>query len=462
MATIRKRKDKYEITVSMGYDVNGRQIRKYLNYTPTSKTPKQIEKEVKKQAIIFEEQCHSGQILNGNIKFKDFADIWFNDRKSDLRPKTYERYKGLIVRINQAIGHLELSKIQPIHLRKFYQNLSEGGIRQDTKYKPIFIFNEYLNRNKITASEFSRKHNIPKSTLTALIKNHNVSYITAEKVSCAIGEKLHKLFLPVDTGKTLSEKTIKHYHGLISSILSTAVEWEYIFSNPCDRTKAPKVSRKEPSYLNEEQARKLLVLLENEHIVYRTIIHLLLMVGMRRGECMGLKWADIDFNNKQIYINRSIQYTPKMGVFEDKTKNETSNRVVNVSDNIITELKQYRSYQLEQRLKVGDKWIEQGYVFTKEFGEPFNPNSITAWFSKFMKNHSNELPYVTLHQLRHTNATLQIALGVPITAVANRLGHSTSTTTANIYAHAIQSTNKLASDKLDNLLYGSAGSEKIG
>ena len=116
MATIKKRKDNYLITVSLGYDVNGKRIRKYLTYTPKAKTPKQIEKEVKKQAVLFEEKCLSGQVLNGNIKFKDFADIWFKDRKKDLRPKTYERYLTLLPRINQAIGHLSLSKIQPPHL----------------------------------------------------------------------------------------------------------------------------------------------------------------------------------------------------------------------------------------------------------------------------------------------------------------------------------------------------------
>ena len=144
MATIRKKKDnKYEITVSLGYDINGKQIRKYLTYTPKAKTPKQIEKEVKKQAVLFEEKCLSGQVLNGNMKFKDFADIWFKDRKKDLRPKTYERYLTLLPRINQAIGHLSLSKIQPPHLRKFYKNLAEGGIRLDTKYKLNISLDEY-------------------------------------------------------------------------------------------------------------------------------------------------------------------------------------------------------------------------------------------------------------------------------------------------------------------------------
>lgn len=231
MSTIRKRNNSYEISVSCGYDINGKQIRRTMTYKPDpNMTAKQIEKEVQRQAVLFEEQCQSGQALNNNIKFADFAEIWFNDRKKDLRPKTYERYKSMLPRINAAIGHMKLSQ-------------------------------------------------------TA------VNYLSA-----------------------------------------------------------------------------------------------------------------------------------------------------------------YKIYQMEQRLKVGDRWQDSGYIFTNDLGEPINPNTISSWFSKFMNKHSDKLPYITLHSLRHTNATLQIASGVPITTVAKRLGHTNSTTTGKIYAHAIKSADEAAAETLDNLL----------
>lgn len=455
MATIRKKKDnKYEITVSLGYDINGKRIRKYLTYTPTAKTPKQIEKEVKKQAVLFEEKCLSGQVLNGNMKFKDFADIWFKDRKKDLRPKTYERYLTLLPRINQAIGHLSLSKIQPPHLRKFYKNLAEGGIRLDTKYKLNISLDDYLKENNLTTAEFCRRSNLPNTTVISIRKGNNVSKENAEKVCNALDMALENIFTAVDISKPLADETIRHHHRLISSILSTAVEWGYIYSNPCERTKPPKVAHKDPIYLDEKQCQILLELLEHETPTYKTLIHLLLMEGMRRGECLGLKWCDVDFDNHTMKICRTIQYTKENGVYEDETKNNSSNRVIALSHSIMQELKDYRRYQTEQRLKVGDRWKDKGYIFTNDFGEPLNPNTVSSWFSKFMKKHTDQLPYITLHKLRHTNATLQIALGTPITTVADRLGHSTSSTTADIYAHAIQSANRKASEKLDSLLYG--------
>ena len=453
MPTIRKRNNSYQITVSCGYDINNRQIRRTMTYTPEKgMTAKQIEKEVQRQAVLFEEQCQSGQALNNNIKFADFAEIWFNDRKNDLRPKTYERYESMLPRINTAIGHIKLSKIQPPHLRAFYKNLSEGGLRLDTKYKCKINLDEYIKKNNITTAALARLSGVPNTTIISIRKGNNVALNNAEKLCTALGQPLSEIFEAVDISKPLSEETILHHHRLISSILSTAVEWGALFANPCDRTKPPKVTHKDPKYLDEKQASILLEVLENEPMTYRTVVHMLLFTGMRRGELLGLKWVDVDFNNKILQVCRSLQYTKERGVFEDDTKNRSSERVMKLSQTAVNYLNAYKLYQLEQRLKVGDRWQNTGYIFTNDIGEPINPNTISSWFSKFMNRHSDRLPYITLHSLRHTNATLQIAGGVPITTVAKRLGHTNSTTTGKIYAHAIKSADEAAAETLENLL----------
>lgn len=289
MATIEKRNNSYRITVACGYDVNGKQIRRRMTYTPEKgMTAKQIEKEVQRQTVLFEKKCQSGNILDGNIKFADFAELWFNDRKKDLRPKTYARYVSMLPRINAAIGHLRLDRIQPLHLRQFYDNLSEGGIRQDTKYKCNIDMFTYMKDNKLTGAELSRQSGLPTTTVTALRKGENVTYKSAEKLSEYMQQPLDTLFAPVSSGKPLAPKTVLHHHRLISSILSTAVEWGVLFSNPCERTKPPKVENKEPKYLDEVQAATLLDLLETEDTEYRTMIRLLLFTGLRRGELLGL------------------------------------------------------------------------------------------------------------------------------------------------------------------------------
>ena len=102
-------------------------------------------------------------------------------------------------------------------------------------------------------------------------------------------------------------------------------------------------------------------------------------------------------------------------------------------------------------MALGSYWKgAEGYVFTNPEGKPLKPDSVSSWFAKFMKAHP-DIPYISLHSLRHTNATLQIATGVPITTVSKRLGHSNTATTGRVYAHAIQSADNTAAEKIEDI-----------
>lgn len=455
MATIRKRSNgKYQIIVSCGYDMNGRQIRKTETFTPEpGMTARQIDKAVQHEAALFEENCINGTVTTDDkMKFADFAAEWFSHKKNDLRPKTYARYESMLPRINAAIGHMKLKDIKPPHLLKFYENLAEGGIRSDTKFKCRIDLDAYLKAHKLSKAAVQREYGIAPSNLLSVVRGHNCSIKTAESIAAMVGKPLRKVFEPIGTDKPLASKTVLHHHRLISSILSTAVEWGVLFANPCDRTKPPKCERTEPKYLDEVQAAKLLDLLEDEKVEYKTAIRLLLFTGLRRGEVLGLEWKDIDFDHAIMQVRRTSQYLPDMGIFEDETKNQSSNRTIKIPQNAVNDLKRYKVYQLEMQLKVGDRWQETDRIFTTEFGTPLHPDTLSRWFSEFIKAHSDVLPPISLHSLRHTNATLMIASGVPITTVSKRLGHADTTTTGKIYAHAIRSADEAAAETLDNLL----------
>ena len=450
MATIRKRGNSYQIRVSCGYNVKGEQITKTTTWTPAPKmTKKQIEKELERQAVLFEEKCRTGVYLDGNIKLSDFAEKWLADYgQKQLKAETYYVYTLMLKRINAALGHIRIDRIQPHHLLEFYNNLSETGIREDTKYRPAKDFNMVIKSKNITQKSLAESAGVCISTIRACIRNKNISKRSADKISAAL--KDNSLFSPCDTGKRLSGETILHYHRFLSSMLSTAVEWQLIPSNPCDRVKAPKTERKESSYLDETQAAELIKCLDNEPLRYRAIIMLLLYSGMRRGELCGLTWDDIDFEHDLISITKSNLYLPGKGIFEDSTKNRASERIIKVPQDMTALLKEYKKEQAENRLMLGDKWQESGKVFTTAYGAPIHPDTITSWFHKFIKK--NSLPKIHIHSLRHTNATLLIAGGTNIRTVAKRLGHSTPTTTGNIYAHAIKSADEMAAEMLADIL----------
>ena len=137
MASIRKKKNSYEIRVSCGYDVNGKQKFQQMTWRPEEgMTPKQIEKEVNRQAVLFEEKCKMGQIT-ANIKFETFAEQWFEEyARIGLRSTSYERMRQLTHRVYPALGHMRIDKITGRHVQKFINDLLINGKNQRTG-KPL-------------------------------------------------------------------------------------------------------------------------------------------------------------------------------------------------------------------------------------------------------------------------------------------------------------------------------------
>ncbi len=137
MATIQKRNNSYSIRVSCGYDTRGKQIIRSMTWKPEEgMTPKQIEKELKRQTVLFEESCMKG-FQTKAIKFETFAEEWFNEyAKINLRNTTYERLLQLRGRIYPAIGHLRMDKITPRHIQAFVNSLSQEGANERTG-KPL-------------------------------------------------------------------------------------------------------------------------------------------------------------------------------------------------------------------------------------------------------------------------------------------------------------------------------------
>lgn len=451
MANITKRGSSYLFRVSCGFDGNGKRLMKSQTWTPPPNlTPKQAEKEAQRQAVLFEEKCRTGQYLDSNIRFADFAEVWLHDyAEKQLKATTLARYKELLIRINAALGNMKLGAIQPHHLMAFYDNLEESGIRQDIKYTPLPQFAVQFQSERHTKEGLAKSAKISAATIDSALKGNNIRRVSAERISAALGKSVDELFAAQED-KGLADTTILHYHRLISTILNTAVHWQLLISNPCQRVKPPKVKRKEARYLDEIQAAQLLECVQKEPYQYNVIVQLLLYTGMRRGELCGLEWQDVDFFTNCLHIRRSSLYIPEKGIFEDEPKNETSKRVIKLSVSAVQLLKDYRAWQEKQKAELGTTWQNTNRLFTAWNGKPINPDTITAWFHDFVKR--NNLPPCSVHSLRHTNATLLIASGAPIKTVSKRLGHSNVSTTGNIYTHAIQSADEAAAEALEDIL----------
>ena len=248
----------------------------------------------------------------------------------------------------------------------------------------------------------------------------------------------------------VSDESFSYCFRVLSSMLQDAVQWQVIPSNPCKRVEAPKVARKKIKVMDEQSVDRMLDALQEEPLKYRTIIMLAIDSGLRLGELMGLKWTDVDLEHSIISIEKANQALSKIGIFTKSTKNNPSVRNVVISNNSKTLLTIYRQEQLKTRIQLGEKWMDEGWLFTQWNGKPMYPGTPSQWFRNFLKRH--DLPHMRFHALRHLSATVLIAQGVPLKNVSSRLGHSDIRTTANIYSEALQSVDRQAAAKMDEFL----------
>jgi len=450
MASVIERKGTYYIRISAGRDGEGSQVRPHDMFKPDpGMTKTQIDKEIRKRIVALEEKVRSGRLFESSIRFSIYAEKWIEYVEKRLEPKTIQRYKELLQRINKAIGNVRLDKLQPNHLIAFYAELEECGIRKDVRYRATRGFLDAVSTSGMKAPALARKAALSESTVRIVLQEGAVYKSTATKLSEALGLRSGDAFQKVGR-EQLSRRTILHYHRLISSMLTTAVEWQIIPSNPADRVRAPRVQKTDPVFMDDTQARKLVELLQTEPPEFRTMAILIIYLGFRRGELLGLKWSDIDFNKQVVQVVRAIQYIPGRGIFEKPPKSRSSVRVLKMSAAAVHLLLEHQKWQLEQRRTCEEgMWQEHDLVFCRWNGSYFNPDDLTRWFSGFLRKHG--LPHGNIHGLRHTNASLMIAAGTNLTTVSKRLGHAQTSTTA-IYAHAIRSADAAAAEALGDLL----------
>ncbi len=470
MATVKKHVSKagvvtYYLRVSDGYTLEGKQIERTMTWKPDENmSEKAIEKELQRQAVLFEEQVKKGFVFDTSTRFADYANRWLdNNKPPQLSPKTYERYKDMLLTINLAIGHIRLEKLQSNHLLAFYSNLREPGINKRGSFATSNNLDKLLTKRALNKAGISKLSGVSATTVSAATKGDRVSIESAEKIAAAVQLPISKVFDITRGQAGLSEKTILHYHRLISVILSQATRDRLIPFNIADRdyTRAPRVLRKEAVFLEDYEASEVIAMLENEPIKWRAATTLLIYSGMRRGELMGLEWKDIDFENQVIHITRTSQYVHSMGIITKDTKNFASTRTIKLPEEAFILLREYRTWWCALQKGMGSKWqyqIETTYadgskelvdndrLFIKDDTTPMSPDSITQWIAGFVER--NQLAKFSPHSLRHTNASLLIANGVNIPTVSKRLGHSSVSTTTKIYSHAIQSADEIASDIL--------------
>ncbi|MBV4429523.1 tyrosine-type recombinase/integrase [Clostridium tyrobutyricum] len=257
--------------------------------------------------------------------------------------------------------------------------------------------------------------------------------------------------------KNKTPNIVKTLNKLLKSGLNQALKEQYIIINPCNSVTLPKLPpKKEIKIFTVEEEKKFIKSLINHR--NRALFILTLGTGLRQGEVLALKWPDINFKDNELKVQRTFKRVQLINstnsknktqiiIQEPKTKN--SKRTIPIPSSVISELKKHRAKQAEEKLAVGDAYVNNDLVFSNSIGEPIDARNITRSYTRALKRAN--ISYKNFHAMRHTYATRLFEADVPLKTVQELLGHSDISTTANTYTHVLPKQKIKAVDRLNDL-----------
>ena len=463
MATIRKRQLKsgenaYTVQVKFKDKGSGKTILETTTWRPDTKlTSKQEERAVQTFADEFERQIRA--TVNGaaaafdtpNITFREFAAQWLEKVKRDCSLTYYVKGRDCIALANKYIGGYKLREITPAVIQNFYDKL-DAMKKKISKVFPKPEFRSVLEKHGYNYMKLRYEVKIQACTLANALAGKAVSKTWSGNLVERIGIPFDELFDEKITEEPYAYETIHKFKRIVRAILSLAKKNRLVTDNyaSADYINFPKRPPHKIECMSDEDAKRFYkFLLDYPDIRYKTAMLLFLLTGFRRGEVAGLEWKDVDFEKREITVCRSVTTVNGYGMIEKEPKTETSKRTLAVPEVLIETLKEYKKWQDNRRVELGDYMQGNDYLFTQENGKRLYPSTFTGWLNKMLREAN--IDHYSLHSLRHTNITLQIAAGVPIVTVSVRAGHARTSTTSDIYAYALRSTDRLAADKLGSI-----------
>ena len=245
----------------------------------------------------------------------------------------------------------------------------------------------------------------------------------------------------------LAAETVRLHHGVLHRALDRVVRWQLLRSNPCDAVEPPKRDRPETATWTAEQAPRFLAATDDGDLA--ALWRLAMLTGMRRGELLALRWADLDLTRATVSVRRTPTRGPD-GLTVGEPKSAAGQRAVALPPSCVAALRRHLARQNERRRIGAEAWHAAGLVFERGDGRLLHPNVAWATFRRLVARMG--LPAIRFHDLRHTSATLAPEQGVHPKVVAERRGHSDVGMTLNRYSHVAAEMQRAAAVQMDELL----------
>ena len=365
----------YRFTVSMGFDENGKHIRRTMTYKlPEGTAPTKAEKMIQRAYNDFEDLCKEPPKVEKGITFKELVDIYMREfAPNELKPVTMYNYEGdLRIHLLPVFGDRECVGIENKELTTFF------------------------------------------------------------------------------TGLDLSPETTRKLKTVLSSVFSYGVKQKYINENPCvnaNHKKDPN-KKKKVKYLNGEQCKKLMELTA-EYSAFNTLIRFLLLTGLRIGEALALTWSQIDFVDEVVNVSDTLAFAYGEK-YMSSPKTENSIRTIKLGSYGVSLLKNHKEQQENEQQRVGMSEECRQLVFPSPLGKYGDRGGINKELKKLLSE--NGMPSLSVHALRHSNASLMINAGVDIKMVSENLGHCGIGVTGDIYSHMFKAYKAKTAKALEDFL----------
>lgn len=408
----------YRIEVSNGYDKNGRKIRATTTFVPdSSMTGNQQQEALRRFADEYEKHVKggflrdvskSGSLLYGNrLTLAEFTREWVRIYADNhLEKSTLSRYLYIIERILLPnLGQIKLSQLKPYQIEAFYVSLTKNGARMDGKP----------------------------------------------------GGYAHG--------------TIRKTGTVLSAILKTACRWEIIDHNPCYGARLPKgVEEEKLRCYTAEQICCFLQFLDREtdhtdimQMQYLVLFRIAIFGGLRRGEILGLTWDHVDYAKNGIYIEQTLNRVDGKNIIKSP-KTKSSVRFVALPSSVMALIQEYQLARERDRLSMKKQQNEKDgqdtkWIFIQKNGMVMSIGSPYAKFHRLLYKYNKtmpekmQLPVLSLHDLRHTNASLLVHSNqIDTKTISRKLGHASMATTMKYYIHAYEESERKTADILEKML----------
>jgi integrase len=260
-----------------------------------------------------------------------------------------------------------------------------------------------------------------------------------------------------EKGAKLSPQTVGNIKTVLRSALAQALKWGLVSRNSAALVDAPRIPRRQVVPFDAVQANGLLEAACGSR--YEAVYELALKLGMRRGELLGLRWADVDLDGRTLRVSQSMQRIAtgsdtkgkKTALITGDVKTDGSRRTIALPDSIVKALRAHRARQAQERLTAGPSWQDRGLVFTNRTGQPTEPIVLHRDYKALLEK--AELPLtMRFHDLRHSAASLLLAQGVSPKMIADLLGHSRIGITMDLYSHILPAMRRDTADAMDQIL----------